>query len=129
SASKRVYTLARFFTQNAVMADFFGTHEGQPLESRSAPMRIRSIADILGAGGDGSVHPPNHRIRNSARSRRWTRPFPHVLTSNPRNGRFEVSEFGPRSSVSIPPMASESEGAQHNGNQNRSLCSAVASLR
>ena len=31
-------------------------------------MRICGFADVLGAGGDGSVHAADHRIRNSSRN-------------------------------------------------------------
>jgi uncharacterized protein (DUF1501 family) len=35
-------------------------------------LRIRGIADVLGAGGDGSVHTSHRRIWNSSRNRRWS---------------------------------------------------------
>jgi integrase len=44
------------------MAHVRGTYEGQPLEYRSLSVRIRRVKDLLGTGGDGSIHEADHWI-------------------------------------------------------------------
>jgi putative transposase len=39
---------------------FIGAYEGQPVERRFVPMRIKPLAQPLGHGGDGRVHTSDH---------------------------------------------------------------------
>ena len=48
---------------------FLGQHEGQSVERGPYAMRVRGIANVLGARAHGSVHASYHRIRDSGRSR------------------------------------------------------------
>jgi len=94
-----------------VLAHVLGSYERQPLECGSASMRIRGVADVLGAGGHGSVHAPHHRIWNSSRNRRWSGALPHVQSSDWRPEGSEILKFRPRSVVSVSSVASQSKGA------------------
>src|SRR5262249_20878902 len=52
----------------------------------------------------------------------------HVQSSDSKTGRSEILEFGSRSSISIPSVASQSACPRCEGNQNGALRSAVASV-
>src|SRR5207244_3597821 len=43
-------------------------------------------ADVLGTGGDGSVHPPNRWVRRPGWRRRWFGPVSHVQSSDSMAG-------------------------------------------
>ena len=46
----------------SVLAELYRAFEGQPVERRFVSLRIDSPAQPLGHGGDGRVHPPDHRL-------------------------------------------------------------------
>jgi putative transposase len=70
-------------------------------------MRIRQIANPLGSGCDGSVHPRNYRIWDSGWSCRWSGALPHVQTGDSRCRASEILQFRSRSAVSVSPMEGE----------------------
>ena len=70
-------------------------HEGQPLVGGSIALRVAAREDPLGYGGDGSLHPPDHRVcRARRRARRPSvcrmlnrilgdaKQLPHTLSSD-----------------------------------------------
>src|SRR5215475_5855900 len=57
-------------------------------------MRVRNIANVLGFGGDGSIHKTNRGLRRSPWRRRWTGVVPDVQSSDSRTDTAEISEFG-----------------------------------
>ena len=85
-------------------------------------------ANALGAGGYGPVHAPYHRIWHSPRNGRWAVTVLDVPASHSRAMVAEVSQHGQRSCVSVPPMAGQPASVGSGGNQDRTLCAAIASL-
>jgi hypothetical protein len=53
---------------------------------------------------------------------------PDVPASDSRARVAQVSQHGPRSVGSVPPMAGQSASVGGGGNQDRTLCAAIASL-
>src|SRR5262245_51465646 len=84
--------------------------------------------NALGAGGYGPVHSPYHRIWHSPRNCRWAVTVLDVPASNSRASVAEVSQHGQRSVVSVPPMAGQPSSVEGDGNQDRTLRAAFASL-
>src|SRR5216684_2132132 len=72
---------------------FIGHMERQSLEFGSVPVRIGHLADPLGLGRDGSIYPPDHRVRRPRRNRQRCRTLPDV---QPRHSMATVDAQVPQ---------------------------------
>ena len=112
------------------LADFPGTHERQPLEYGSVQVRVGHVADSLGPGRHGSIYAPDYWFRRPCGIRRWCRPLSDVQPCHSRATLdVEVPELRQRSTLSVPPMASQSACTGVDGNQVHTLRSPVPSIR
>src|SRR5215469_1766767 len=71
---------------------------------------------------------PYHRLWHSLRNCRWAVTVLDVRASDSRASVAEVSQHGPRSVVSVPPMAGQPWRVGGDGNQECTLRAAIASL-
>ena len=55
--------------RRAFLADVAGSHERQPLEYGSVPLRVGHVEDPLGPGRHGSIHAPDHSSHPSLTGR------------------------------------------------------------
>jgi len=100
-----------------VLAHPLWSDEGQSVESRSVSMQIGRPAQPLGSRRHGSMDASHRRLWRASRRRGWRRAVPHVQSSDSRPILAEISRLGPRSAVSVPPMAGESAHTRRQGNQ------------
>src|SRR5467141_4011228 len=87
-------------------------------------MRIRHIENTLGSRRDGPMYASRDWVWRPQRHRRWGGAVSDVPSSDSRATSGQISQFGSRSAVSIPPMASQSSSTRCDGNQDGSLCAA-----
>ena len=92
-------------------------------------MRVCNIANVLGFGRDGSIYTTNRRLRRSPRRGGWSCAVPDVQSSHSNAEIAEISEFGPRSAVSVPSVGGEPPCPHGPTNQNGALRSSFASFR
>src|SRR5205807_2019580 len=89
-----------------------------------------NAADPLGPGRHGSIYAPDHWVRRPCGRRRWCHPLSDVQPCHSRATLdVEVSELRQRSTLSVPPMASQSACTGVDGNQVHTLRSPVPSIR
>src|SRR5437667_4617209 len=118
------------FLRWSFLADVPGPHERQPLEHGSVQVRVGNAADPLGPGRHGSIYAPDHWVRRPCGRRRWCHPLSDVQPCHSRATLdVEVSELRQRSTLSVPPMASQSACTGVDGNQVHTLRSPVPSIR
>src|SRR5262249_57200460 len=79
----------------SVLAVVDRTREGFAVVLGSVSMRIGDIANVLGLGGDGSIHPADHRFRRAPRCCGWSRVVPDVQSSDFNAEIAEIPKFGP----------------------------------
>src|SRR5260370_31253238 len=92
-------------------------------------MRVGRPANTLGARRDGPMHTSNHRLWCATRRRGWRGAVPDVQQSDSMPNHAEIPQLGPRSPVSVLPMAGESANPRGERNQDGALRTALASLR
>ena len=96
----------------------------------SVQVRVGNAADPLGPGRHGSIYAPDHWVRRPCGRRRWCHPLSDVQPCHSRATLdVEVSELRQRSTLSVPPMASQSACTGVDGNQVHTLPSPVPSIR
>ena len=96
----------------------------------SVQVRVGNAADPLGPGRHGSIYAPDHWVRRPCGRRRWCHPLSDVQPCHSRATLdVEVSELRQRSTLSVPPMASQSACTGVDGNQVHTLRSPVPSIR
>src|SRR5438876_9019542 len=118
------------FLRWSFLADVPGPHDRQPLEHGSVQVRVGNAADPLGPGRHGSIYAPDHWVRRPCGRRRWCHPLSDVQPCHSRATLdVEVSELRQRSTLSVPPMASQSACTGVDGNQVHTLRSPVPSIR
>src|SRR5438876_6977969 len=118
------------FLRWSFLADVPGPHERQPLEHGSVQVRVGNAADPLGPGRHGSIYAPDHWVRRPCGRRRWCHPLSDVQPCHSTATLdVEVSELRQRSTLSVPPMASQSACTGVDGNQVHTLPSPVPSIR
>ena len=112
-----------------LVADVPRAREGQSVECRPVSVRVRDPAHALGVGRDGPVHTTDRWLRGPGRHCGRPGPLPHVQPRDWQAVESDVSQFGPRSAVPVPPMAREPSGAAGDRGQDRPLRPAVPSVR
>src|SRR5438876_11815167 len=97
---------------------------------RSTLFPYTTLFRSLGPGRHGSIYAPDHWVRRPCGRRRWCHPLSDVQPCHSRATLdVEVSELRQRSTLSVPPMASQSACTGVDGNQVHTLPSPVPSIR
>src|SRR5215831_11156118 len=73
---------------------FSRSHEGQFVELRFVPMRIRNLENTLGSRGDGPIYATHHRVWRSQRHRGWSGAVLDVSSSDSRAKSAQIPQLG-----------------------------------
>ncbi len=77
------------------------TYQGPPVERRSLPRRVDSAQELLGHGGDGHLHPSNHRFWSCRGQSRRHPGLPDVQSRDRQASYARAPLLRPRSVVRL----------------------------
>ena len=78
----------------SILADVSRPNEGQSVELRFVPMRIRHLEDPLGSRCDGPIHSPHRRFWRPQRRRRRSGAMLYVPSRNSRTKSAQIPQLG-----------------------------------
>jgi hypothetical protein len=87
------------------------------------PRRLIRCAIVL------KRHASNRGLWGASRRRGWRGAVPDVQSRNSVAHRADVSQLGPRSAVTVPPVAGESADSRRERSEDRAVRAALASVR